>query len=367
MGMLDFLKPHKKEAAAPTRPVKAMPIAEEKPILQSSAQLIWPSSESLPPQTEILLPKKLFVSAKQEHTDDDQNVHSRVETVMMKTPGKLVKETSLITYSAHSIVHNTGAVHCTADISFGDLEALIRLSEDPNAAKYSGMTAENWKSYIETPIPSPDSTIYPTLHFGCFPAGQAISWYVLAIENNTALLLSEYGLDARPWHHTKTATPWEESDLCQWLNHDFMMTAFSASERSALTNADTGENKITLLCRKEAEQYLKDDSAITAMPTSHAKSQGAFHYSYSDSAPQYRKYVGNGLCWLKDTNTLGTGSMWASAVYWDGSFCSYPLDSENRIVRPMLRLNLEAAFGKETAAQLSAEYHKKTKPKCREH
>jgi hypothetical protein len=67
--------------------------------------------------------------------------------------------------------------------------------------------------------------------FGSFPQDDTgrktpIEWLVLEVSDGTALLLSRYGLAARPYHAAPGAVTWADCDLRGGLNHDFLMEAF---------------------------------------------------------------------------------------------------------------------------------------------
>lgn len=130
---------------------------------------------------------------------------------------------------------------------------------------------------------------------------EPIQWIVLDYEKeeNKALLLSRYGLEARPYNTESVAITWENCTLRKWLNSEFLLSAFSAEEQAAIlmTNVDNsasqgysewdmdgGNNtrdQIFLLSYAEANQYLKvvynDRNNVKARvePTAYAIAQGA--------------------------------------------------------------------------------------------
>lgn len=72
---------------------------------------------------------------------------------------------------------------------------------------------------------------------------EPIEWRVVSVqkEMGKVVLLSRYGLDARPYHseeltamHTDSSVSWDMCDLRAWLNGDFLNAAFSAEERGRL-------------------------------------------------------------------------------------------------------------------------------------
>ena len=64
---------------------------------------------------------------------------------------------------------------------------------------------------------------------------EEIEWVVLAVLDRKSLLISKYGLDARPYNLSFKAIKWETCSLRRWLNNDFFKTAFTLKEQSAIT------------------------------------------------------------------------------------------------------------------------------------
>ena len=71
-----------------------------------------------------------------------------------------------ITYSTHSIGHNSGLAKFESHVSFEELPRLISNSKDPKASSYIGMTKDNWRSFVEDPVLQPPFPPYPLLWFG---------------------------------------------------------------------------------------------------------------------------------------------------------------------------------------------------------
>ena len=98
-----------------------------------------------------------------------------------------------------------------------------------------------------------------------------ILWRVLEKSEKEVTAISEYGIDAVPWQDSMTKAQWAESGLRRWLNHDFLMFAFSTQERILLrkTAVQTEENpdygtqggaacydRVSLLSIEEALRYF---------------------------------------------------------------------------------------------------------------
>lgn len=170
--------------------------------------------------------------------------------------------------------------------------------------------------------------------FGSYPyeadgTVKHIEWQVLAVEDGKALIISLYGLDARPYNEKEEDITWESCSLRAWLNGEFYSTAFNAFEQKRIAetlvvnkdnpiyNTPGGNDtrdKIFLLSLEETLHYFgltknsgEDDrnvycygNQVCCRPTDYAVSRGAKIYSWISSHPEkYRKYDGNTVWWLR--------------------------------------------------------------------
>ena len=60
---------------------------------------------------------------------------------------------------------------------------------------------------------------------------EPIEWIVLKEEEQRCLCISKYLLDCKPYHDFSKNVTWQDCTLRNWLNHEFLMSAFSAEER----------------------------------------------------------------------------------------------------------------------------------------
>ena len=119
---------------------------------------------------------------------------------------------------------------------------------------------------------------------------EPIEWQVIDVnkKNNQALLLSSYGLEGLSYgkpmdteEYTKQGLNWEGSYIRGWLNNDFYETAFSNEERERIieskvkTNDKSGtirtEDRIFILSKAEATQYLKKAKAMACTLTEYSR------------------------------------------------------------------------------------------------
>ncbi len=210
--------------------------------------------------------------------------------------------------------------------------------------------------------------------FGHYPQTAAgddqtpIEWLVLDVQGNKALLLSRYGLDAKPYNERSVDITWERCTLRAWLNQEFLNKAFNSTEQNAIlmTNVDNGRNqgyneystlggnntqdKVFLLSYAEAYKYLavehfsyyQDSSGkyiyinftSRVSPTAYAIRQGAktnseYPTTEDDSA---------GWWWLRSP---GGSQSSAAIVHHGGSLNYYYVFNVDGCVRPALWVNLD--------------------------
>lgn len=105
------------------------------------------------------------------------------------------------------------------------------------------------------------------LDFGTYQ-GEPVEWRVLDVnaEDGEVLLLSEYGLDVKPYHDkSASGVSWEDCSLRRWLNGEFYESAFkdeekerillSESEGFAQYNSRVAGGKYDLL-ERETKDYV---------------------------------------------------------------------------------------------------------------
>lgn len=190
------------------------------------------------------------------------------------------------------------------------------------------------------------------IKFGNYPQNrkdkkEPIEWRVLAVKGGKALLISQYALDCKRYNEKDEETSWEECTLRNWLNTDFMNSAFSNTEQSLILlsevtadknpryNTNQGydtDDKVFLLSVKEAEQYFKNNEDRKCNPTKFAVNNGA--------------YQNGGQCWwwLRSLGNRSDFSDFATCVGPGGSVLYDGLDVYyyNGSVRPALWINLKS-------------------------
>ena len=147
-----------------------------------------------------------------------------------------------------------------------------------------------------------------------------IEWTVLAIEENSALLVSTYALDAQQYNSTKSSITWENSSLRSWLNETFLEEAFSTEEKECIilseiknygnyhyngANATETADRLFLLSIDEVENLLPSDKERECIPTQFCRARGAA--VISGNCEWWLRTKGGfsgGVAYVKNTGTI---------------------------------------------------------------
>ena len=120
-----------------------------------------------------------------------------------------------------------------------------------------------------------------------------IRWQVLDIQEGKALVISKQALDAHRYQTKLEDITWETCDLRQWLNGEFLNSAFSDKEKAMLqtttapadpnpeSTMDPGnptEDRVFLLSMAEAERYFSSDEARKCGVTGYAQAHRVYLY-----------------------------------------------------------------------------------------
>ena len=192
---------------------------------------------------------------------------------------------------------------------------------------------------------------------------ESISWRILEVKGNKALVISKYVLDCKPYNNEHISITWETCTLRRWLNSDFFYDAFSSEEQASilttkvtsdmnpLYSTDPGNNtndKVFLFSINEVDQYFYDSANRKCKPTKYAIKQGC-----SISSDGYSWW------WLRSP---GNSQDSATQVSSDGSV----RDVGSRVhgggggIRPTMWIDLESIVDK--AEDEAVSYSEKTVP-----
>ena len=179
---------------------------------------------------------------------------------------------------------------------------------------------------------------------------EAIEWQVLDVQNGKALVISKFALDCKPYNSEDKSVTWEHSSLREWLNNDFVNTAFSLTEQNMisvvkLSNSDNRnwtydgndtEDKIFLLSINQAKNYFSSDAQRQCEPSAYAKEEGV-------------KISANGNCywWLRSPGNKGTC---AAVVDCDGDVYmqGYIVNFNIYAVRPAMWIAVSSEISENT-------------------
>ena len=171
---------------------------------------------------------------------------------------------------------------------------------------------------------------------------EEIEWLVLAVEDNKALVISKYALDCQKYNSASENITWEECDLRDWLNSNFLNEAFSARHQNMIAEASVPADKnpkystdpgnattdqVFLLSIIEAEEYFTSK----CKPTKYAVANGAYVNS------------GNGMCWWW-LRSPGRGQNYAACAMSEGwiNCGGSNIDFAHGCVRPAMWIDLGA-------------------------
>ena len=175
---------------------------------------------------------------------------------------------------------------------------------------------------------------------------EPVAWLVLAVEEDRALLISKYALDAKPYNTNWIRRTWEGCSLRKWLNGEFYNSAFSPAEQERIltvTNVNPDhpftrikggndtEDRVFLLTIDEADARFDSDEARRCQATAFAKANGAY----------LNEYHGDSWYWLR---SRGASSLTASLVLFSGyvNTVGYGVNNAGGYVRPAMWLWLDA-------------------------
>ena len=176
---------------------------------------------------------------------------------------------------------------------------------------------------------------------------ETLEWTVLDITEERMLLLCDYCIDALPYDSYGDDITWAESEIREWLNNDFVDTAFNGdpygflwyiynSTSDGYTKADGGDNTndgVFLLSINEVKKYLPDMKSRRATVTEYAKQQGA-----SCGENNYGRWWLRSPGFSQDTAAYIEGGMLSGLIMRVGE----AVECNSICVRPAIWINIDA-------------------------
>ena len=127
----------------------------------------------------------------------------------------------------------------------------VQRREAELAAVSAGLTAQAATATAEARNPYANLNVGDRITFGTYeqdndPSNgpEPIGWRVLEVSGGSALIVSEYALDARAYSEDYESVMWATCTLRKWLNGEFYDTAFNEEEKGliALTKVKNADN-----------------------------------------------------------------------------------------------------------------------------
>lgn len=173
---------------------------------------------------------------------------------------------------------------------------------------------------------------------------ESIEWLVLDKQDGRILVISKYGLDAKPYNDENVDVTWETCTLRSWLNDEFFSEAFTSSQKSHIptvtvtadSNPDydtnpgnNAQDKVFLLSIEEVNKYFDSSEARECKPTEYAIAQGE----------GIARYEGKCFWWLRTPGSYSNGECYVGK-YGNVSSNGNDVNSYFLAVRPAMWIEL---------------------------
>lgn len=149
---------------------------------------------------------------------------------------------------------------------------------------------------------------------------EPIEWQVLDIREKKALLISKFGIDAKPYNSSESDITWEYCSLRGWLNGEFYNNSFNNFEKDIIIKTENNnfsrgifgsmkeisptEDYVFILSPDEASYYFKNNNSKIfehgyCVATPWATNHGARVYK----VPLFHEYYS--VWWLRSPGEYG--------------------------------------------------------------
>ena len=124
-----------------------------------------------------------------------------------------------------------------------ELAAISAMQQTAATATATAQTAaaETAQAQAKAQNPYVDVQVGDIIEFGSYEQDndlsngpEPIEWRVLEVSDGSALIVSQYALDARAYNKERVRITWAECTLRGWLNGEFYDTAFSVDRKSVV-------------------------------------------------------------------------------------------------------------------------------------
>ena len=218
-----------------------------------------------------------------------------------------------------------------SDIDEGNIveayEALVAMNDYKDSAALAESIFEDYKQ-AKLKVAGVGDTVYYG-HYYQSTSGKEksdVAWKVIDKKDHRLLLVSNIGLDCKPYHSEYTDVTWEDCSLRGWLNSEFLSEAFTPEEQANIPQVtvsadknpeypatDPGKDtkdKIFILSAAEATKYFETDTQRMCSVSNYAISKGSYISSdYTESGYS---------CWWV-LRTPGSEQTYMTYVHFNGS------------------------------------------------
>ena len=254
------------------------------------------------------------------------------------------------------IIASSDEAALTMIAEFQQIRTQAALIQTPESGAESAIDLQ-----IQFPTETPARTnrfanlsVRDTIEFGRYEqdndltnGSEPIVWQVLEVSDESAMMITRYGLDKKGYHEKYLDVTWETCSLRNWLNTDFYESAFNEEEKrlieeTRVLNADNpvhgtpGGNstpdKVFLLSLEEVRRLFPGNRERISRPTYYAEARGAW-------TSKEEGYVGNAWWWLRSG---GLDARQAARIFVggapdvDGAY----VNDDRGVVRPVIRVRL---------------------------
>ncbi len=181
--------------------------------------------------------------------------------------------------------------------------------------------------------------------FGRYPQGangevKPITWRVLKRDSDGLLVVSELGLDAKPYNEKFVRMAWADCTLRAWLNDEFFIRAFNEQEQSLIKTSNLTNNegtyytedRVFLLSEGDARYLFAGNDERKCKATAYAVGNGVIE----EKLPGYIKSVH--AWWLRSSRYYRGKAFFVD--YNGGVYDHCDVSARHAAVRPALRLVL---------------------------
>ena len=197
------------------------------------------------------------------------------------------------------IIASSDEAALTMIAEFQQIRTQAALIQTPESGAESAIDLQ-----IQFPTETPARTnrfanlsVRDTIEFGRYEqdndltnGSEPIVWQVLEVSDESAMMITRYGLDIKGYHEKYLDVTWETCSLRNWLNTDFYESAFNEEEKrlieeTRVLNADnpvhrtrsgnSTPDKVFLLSLDEVRRLFSGNRERIVRPTYYAEARGA--------------------------------------------------------------------------------------------